>query len=212
MAHPAASGEGMVHSVVQPKGQVVMKPIKYHIQNLRKLPRRVLWTLIAIPAGFRGELTRMTAELSLVHIKADGSRIDHGVVSRKKVTKAFVINMAAALANTTTPYNNWNDYKFHDSGVGVTAESNDDVGIETTDGESRVTGSQVDASTASAGVYTSVGTIAYTTTKAITEHGLFNVVTDATPVLMDRSVFAAVNVVSGDSIQFTYTLTINPEA
>jgi len=54
--------------------------------------------------------------------------------------------------------------------------------------------------------YVSVGTISYTTTKAITEHGLFN--TADSTVLMDRTVFSAINVVDGDSIQFTYTLTV----
>jgi len=51
-----------------------------------------------------------------------------------------------------------------------------------------------------------VGTIAYTTTKAITEHGIFNDPTAGT--LMDRTVFSAINVVSGDSVQYTYTLTL----
>jgi len=49
-----------------------------------------------------------------------------------------------------------------------------------------------------------VGTISYTTTKAITEHGLFNAATAGT--LLDRTVFTVINVVSGDSIQFTYEL------
>jgi hypothetical protein len=77
--------------------------------------------------------------------------------------------------------------------------------METTDGESRATGTQVEG--ASANIYKSVGTIAYTTTKAITEHGLFNDATAGT--LMDRTKFAAVNVVSGDSIEFTYQLTVS---
>lgn len=186
--------------------------IKYTIDNLKKLPARALWTARAIPAGLRGELTTAQATLAAVHIKADGTRQNLGIVARRKVTKAFVINMVAAMvaadgagANAT-----WNDYKYHDSGVGTTAESNADTAIETTDGESRATGTQVDNSSASAGIYTSVGTIAYTTTKAITEHGLFNASTAGT--LLDRSVFTAVNVVNGDSIQFTYTLTVNPEA
>jgi hypothetical protein len=51
-----------------------------------------------------------------------------------------------------------------------------------------------------------VGTISYTTTKAITEHGLFSKATGTT--LMDRDEFAAVNVVNGDSIEFTYELTL----
>ena len=76
--------------------------------------------------------------------------------------------------------------------------------METTDSESRVAGSQTEGA---ANVYVSVGTISYTSTKAITEHGLFNASTG--PTLLDRSVFSAVNVVSGDSVQYTYSLTVN---
>ena len=72
--------------------------------------------------------------------------------------------------------------------------------METREGESRATGTQV----ASTNTYTSVGTIAYTTTKAITEHGVFS--SAASTTLMDRSVFSAINVVSGDSIEFSYVL------
>jgi len=75
--------------------------------------------------------------------------------------------------------------------------------IETTDGEARVTGTQTESA---ANAYRSVGTITYTTTKAITEHGLFNDLTAGT--LMDRTVFAAINVVNTNAIEFTYTITI----
>jgi len=95
------------------------------------------------------------------------------------------------------------DFKYHDSGEGSTAENITDTDIETTDGESRATGTQTEGA---ANAYVSVGTISYTTTKAIVEHGLFNASTGVT--LMDRSVFSAINVVNGDSIQFTYTLTL----
>ena len=56
-------------------------------------------------------------------------------------------------------------------------------------------------------IYKSVGTITYTTTKAITEHGLFNIVTAG--ILMDRHTFTAINVVNTDQIEFTYELTVN---
>ena len=40
-------------------------------------------------------------------------------------------------------------------------------------------------------------------TEAITEHGLFNV-ESGVPVLMDRTKFDAINVVSGNQIEFTF--------
>lgn len=143
----------------------------------------------------------ITAELRAVKIDGQtGQRTDYGIVSFKVVTTAFVNFVVDQLQVETSVFG---DFKFHDSGVGTTAENIANTAMETTDGESRVTGTQTESS---ANIYVSVGTIAYTTTKAITEHGLFNDATAGT--LMDRSVFAAINVVNGDSVQFSYSLTI----
>jgi|ERR1043166_5714179 hypothetical protein len=49
-----------------------------------------------------------------------------------------------------------------------------------------------------------VGTVAETATIAVTESGLFNADTNGT--LLARQTFSAVNVVSGDSIQFTWKI------
>lgn len=142
-------------------------------------------------------LGRLEARL----IRADGQAVNFGLLSLRVVTSAFVAFVVDQLQTETSVFG---DFKYHDSGVGTTAENAADTAMETTDGESRATGTQTESA---ANAYRSVGTISYTTTKAITEHGLFNDPTAGT--LMDRSVFAAINVVSGDSIQFTYTLTIN---
>jgi len=144
----------------------------------------------------------MTAygRLEAVLIRADGSRVNFGVLSYRLITTAFVNFVVDQLQTETSVIG---DFKYHDSGVGTTDPAIGDTDIETTDGESRATGTQTEAA---ANEYVSVGTITYTTTKAITEHGLFNASTSVT--LMDRSEFAAINVVSSDSIQYTYTLTI----
>jgi len=131
-----------------------------------------------------------------------GQWVNYGVVERRVVTTAFVNEMVDQLQ---TEDSTWGDFKFHDSGVGTTAAAIGDTDIETTDGESRATGTQTEG--ASANIYRSVGTISYTTTKAITEHGLFNASTSGE--LMDRHVFSAINVVNGDSIEFTYELTVS---
>lgn len=151
-------------------------------------------------AGLTG-IPTMTAELSLVLNKRDGTKIDYGVVGYRVVTTAFVNFVVDQLQTETSVFG---DFKYHDAGVGITAENAADTGIETTDGEARATGTQTETS---ANIYRSVGTISYTTTKAVTEHGLFNDATTGT--LMDRTVFSAVNVVNGDSISFTYSLTIS---
>lgn len=142
----------------------------------------------------------LIGELRVTLIKADGRRVDYGLVSAKVVTTAFVNFMVDQLQAETSV---WGDFKYHDSGVGTTAAVIGDTDIETTDGESRVAGTQVEG--ASANIYKSVGTITYTSSLAITEQGLFSASTGAT--LMDRHVFTAINVVNTDSIEFTYELT-----
>lgn len=138
--------------------------------------------------------------LRAVKYGRDGSVVDYGVLGRRSVTTAFCAFMVDQLQTETSE---WGDFKYHDSGVGVTGEAIGNTAMETTDGESRATGTQTEVTSVQ---YRSVGTISYTSTKAITEHGLFS--SAASTTLMDRTVFAAVNVVSGDSIQFTYTLTV----
>jgi hypothetical protein len=143
----------------------------------------------------------MTAELSVVLQRRDGSVVNYGVVGYRSITTAFVNYMVDQLQTETST---WGDFKYHDSGVGSTAENVANTAMETTDGESRVTGTQTESS---ANIYVSVGTITYTTTKAITEHGLFNDATAGT--LLDRTVFSAINVVNTDTITFTYSLTVS---
>lgn len=94
---------------------------------------------------------------------------------------------------------------FHDSGTGTVAATSTDSGLGTQAGPAtRATGTQSNPVT---NQYRSIGTISYTGTLAITEWGLFSASTSGT--MWDRRVFAAINVVNGDSIQFTYTLTLN---
>lgn len=156
---------------------------------------------IGMPIAKEFGILTVLGKLEAVHISADGTKTNYGVLSRRVVTTAFVNFLVDQLQTETSVFG---DFKYHDSGVGTTAENVADTAMETTDGESRATGSQTESAS---NAYRSVGTIAYTTTKAITEHGLFNDASAGT--LMDRSVFSAINVVNGDSIQFTYTLTVS---
>lgn len=95
---------------------------------------------------------------------------------------------------------------YHDSGTGTVAATSTDAGLGTQAGPStRATGTQSNPAT---NQYRSVGTISYTTSLAITEWGLFNQSAQG-GTMWDRRVFSAINVNNGDSIQFTYTLTIN---
>ena len=95
-------------------------------------------------------------------------------------------------------------FVYQDCGTGATAAAIGDTALQTPAGTARVSGTQ---STPTSGQYRNVATISFTSSLAITEFGLFSASTSGT--LWDRRVFAAINVASGDSIQFTYTLTVN---
>lgn len=102
------------------------------------------------------------------------------------------------------------DYKYHHSGTGVGAENATDSGLGTPELDARTTGTQVEDS---AKVYKSIATETFDDTAAITEHGLFNTAGTGGPpvtggILMDRTKFAAINVVSGNQIEWTFTLSL----
>lgn len=167
-----------------------------------------LWKLTNLPNLLRGwrilvawlfKIPTFYGQVWATKRFADGRKLCYGLVSNRVVTTALVDLMVDQLIVESSV---WGDFKHHDSGVGVTGAAVGDVDIETTDGESRASGTQAENAH---NIYESVGTIAYSSTKAITEHGLFNAATGVT--LMDRHVFSAINVENGDSIEFTYRLT-----
>ena len=138
--------------------------------------------------------------LTAVKIKRDGTCQNLGVLGMRSVTNAGVTYMRDDFNDGASDINAFN---YHDSGTGAVAENVTDTGLGTPAGPARVAGTK---SVPASNQFRTVATIAYTGTLAITEHGLFSAATVGT--LWDRTVFAAVNVVSGESIQFTYTLTI----
>lgn len=174
----------------------------YKIRNWKAYVTRLLQMAASQAAGYVG-VTTMRAELHAQFIRGDGTEQDLGLLSVRVVTDAGVSRMATDWLDSSTDISNWN---FHDSGTGSTAENVTDTNLVTPAGPTtRATGTK---SKPTAPQIRSVGTIAYTSTFAIVEHGLFDNATRGTDNLWDRSVFSAINVVSGDSIQFTYTLTI----
>lgn len=123
------------------------------------------------------------------------------LLSRRVVTDAGVTFLA----------NDWEDgadsitdFNAHGNGTGTNAEAVGDVALQT-EVETRQAGTK---SRPEDWQIRTIATIAQTGTHAITEHGLFDSTTALGSTLWDRSKFAAINVSSGDSIQFTYTLTV----
>jgi len=153
-------------------------------------------------------IVELYGELSATVLKKDGRIKNLGIVARRKVTTEFVNFLVDQLQVETAAIG---DFKYHLSGTGTTAESNTDVLLVTPIGTTRTIGSQEEAAN---NIYKSVATISYTATYAVTEHGIFNEQYAAAQddgILLDRSVFSAINVVNGDAIQFTYELTVNAE-
>ena len=171
----------------------------WKLRNWRAIVPGLAREAVARTLGIAHVRGRLYARL----LRADGSAVDYGLVSTKLITTAFVNCVVDSLQAVVAQ---WDNFCYHDSGVGTTAAAVGDTSMETVITDNlRTAGTQVEAA---ANIYQSVGTIAYTTTKAVTEHGLFNDTRANAGILMDRHVFAAINVVSGDSIQFTYSLTV----
>ncbi len=172
--------------------------------------KMLLWKVRNLPNLLRGLPTLLAnkvlnnvapeARLYVQVVRADGRRDDYGLVSNRVVTTAGVNAIVDAFQGSFT----LNNFKYHGSGTGTTAEAVGDTAL-VTEVETRATGSQGEG--AGANVYRTQGTVTYTATRAITEHGVFSATSAGT--LLDRSVFAPINVNNGDSISFTYDLTVN---
>ena len=142
--------------------------------------------------------TNLTVSL----LSPEGEMVEYRDLGSGLVTNAGVAYMAVDFAGGADDISNFNN---HGVGIGTTAAAVTDTAlVNTTGAPARVTGTR---SNPAAGQYRTVATVAFTSSLAITEWGLFSAATAGT--LWDRRVFAAINVASGDSIEFTYTLTIN---
>jgi len=165
---------------------------------------RIVWEAIKAFTRYvfftETECITTVGRLYAVKINPDGIREDLGLICTKVVTTAGVNYLVDGLQSNTTDVAL---FKFHASGTGVIAEAVGDTALGT-EVASRTSGTQTEG--ASANIYKTVATIAYSTTFAITEHAILSAISVGT--LLDRSVFTAVNVIDGDSIEFTYKLTL----
>jgi hypothetical protein len=194
--------------------------------DLGRLVKRILQY---VPADDAKELlTALTrcvvveSELSLRVIRTWESRFrtpgtrelieDYGVVSRKVVTDNGVGFIVDAFQNLVELEN----MKYHGIGTGTTAESASQTALVTelttqyNPDNTRATGSLTEGATAN--IFKTVGTNTLDSgTPAVTEHGIFSQAATGGGVLLDRSVFAAVNLdgTAGDGLQSTYQLTFN---
>lgn len=186
-------------------------PLLWRVKNTLRWSFIKSWFGVRVIAPLASALGLLVgwAELELTLIKSDGRRIYYGVVSRRVVTDAgvaYIVDDWDGGANTIDLFN------YHGCGTGTTAEAAGDTALVTESttalnpDSTRATGTK---SQPSANIMRSVGTVTFDASAAITEHGLFTQAATGGGTLLDRSVFSAVNVVSGDSIQFTYSLTLS---
>lgn len=159
-----------------------------------KLGCRVLTAAVKAPTSITP-----VGRLYATKVSPDGSTEDLGLISTKVVTDAGVNAIVQGFLAAFTIAN----FNFHASGTGTTAEAASQTAL-VTEVATRSSGAQTVG--ASNNIYRTVATITYGASLAITEHGIFSASSVGT--LLDRSVFAAINVISGDSIQFTYELTL----
>ena len=168
-----------------------------------------------LPADLAGELLDaitssvvLESSLSLVAIYADGRREDRGTVGHRVITTAGVNYLVDVWQNTAE----LEDMKYHALGTGSTAENQTDTALVTEltteyTGNVRATGSLAEG--ASANIFRSVGTntLDGTPGAALREHGLMSQAATGGGTLWDRTVYAAITLSSGDSLQATYDMT-----
>jgi hypothetical protein len=135
---------------------------------------------------------------------------DHGLVSARVVTTAGVGFIVDAFQNSTEIEN----MKFHGIGTGTTAEAVGDTALVTelttqyNPDNTRATGTTTEAA---ANIYQTVATNTLDSgTPAVTEHGVLSQAATGGGVLLDRSVFSAINLngTNGDGLQSDYRLTL----
>jgi hypothetical protein len=135
--------------------------------------------------------------------------LDLGIISMRVVTDNGVYAIVDAFQNSTELEN----FKYHALGVGTNSEAAANTALQTeltteyASDNTRPTGTVGEGATAN--IYRTVATNTLDGSAAVTEHGIFNQASNAGGVLLDRSVFSAVNLASGDSLQTTYDLTFS---
>ncbi len=175
----------------------------WHLRNVGNFRR----SLADMQAYQEGRLP-MLGQLWLRKVDAKGRVLDYGLVSCRVVTNAGAAYIVDCLQNLAEPEN----LRFHGVGTGTAAEATTDtaLGAELTTAYStsstRPTGTLGEQS-GQTRVYETTATITVSAAVALTEHGIFSQAAVPGGTLLDRSVFAAVNLGASESLQATYRLT-----
>lgn len=206
------------------EGAMSVSEIREHGLPHRGQPDEVAqWRTRNVPNLWRGvrrvltaralKLPTMYGSLFIQVKRRDvGLWVPYGLASMRVVTTAGVRFICDDLNNSTTDATT---LKFHGMGTGGTAEAVGDTALVTESttalnpDSTRATGSQASATVSTNATYTTVGTLTVDASVANTEHGIFSQAATGGGTLLDRSLYSVINLANGDSIQFTYVLTLN---
>lgn len=147
--------------------------------------------------------TRVVAPEAVLRGKVyrkDGSVEDLGILSTKVITDAFVNYMVDELQASSGGIAG---FRYHGSGISAAIEAQTQTALGS-EVATRAIGTQTEG--ASPNIYRTVGVVNYGASFSIVEHAVFRAASG--DVMMDRSTFPAINVGSGDSIEFDYQLTL----
>lgn len=208
----------MINASTRPTGALAARhiraarpPLAWQAANYLRWTFVKAWLAVHVVrplANWMG-LTTMYAELSAVLFCADGSTVNYGTLGYRVITDAGV---AYLVDDWDGGASDLNLLDFHGCGTGTTAEAAGDTALVTESttalnpDNTRATGTN---SQPAANQFRTIGTLTFDASAAITEHGIFSQAATGGGTLWDRTVFSAINVVSGDSIQFTYTCTVS---
>lgn len=215
---------GSVMRATRPAGELTARLFPRNGYYTKGLPAgtplrarlRTLWLELELRArlfvkgavrGLQGTGVIGVCRLHATVFRGDG-RIEHlGLLSTRVITDAGVAYLVDDWDGGGNVIDNFN---YHGVGTGTNAENASDTGLQTESttalnpDSTRATGTK---SQPAANQARTVGTVTFDAGAAITEHGIFTQAATGGGTLWDRSVFSAINVVSGDSIQFTHTTT-----
>lgn len=177
---------------------------RWRLSNVRNLWRGARRIAAARAMG----IGHVYGALFVTVTRGNGDVVPYGLASLRVVTDVGVGYIVDAFQNSVELEN----MKYHGYGTGSTAESASQTALVTelttqyASDSTRPTGTTTEGATAN--IYRTVATLSPDTggTIAVTEHGIFSAASSG--VMLDRSVFSAVNLVAGsDSMTTTYDLT-----
>lgn len=159
-------------------------------------------------AADRSPIVSAIGHLWLARVDLQGRQHDLGLASCRVVTTTGVGFIVDAFQGLVEPEN----MKYHGIGTGGSAEAVGNTALTTelttqySVSNTRPTGS-LGEQAGNANVFETAATITVSASVAITEHGIFSQAATGGGVMLDRTLFSAVNLASGESLQATYDLT-----